>query len=76
VTGDAGARTLTAREIIVATGSAARSVPGIEIDRKTIITSDQAIGLTECRSRSRSWAAARSASSSRRSSIASAVEVT
>ena len=47
VTGGAGARTLTAREIIVATGSSARSVPGIEIDRKTIITSDQAINLTE-----------------------------
>ncbi len=47
VTGGAGARTLTAREIIVATGSSARSVPGIEIDKKTIITSDQAINLTE-----------------------------
>jgi dihydrolipoamide dehydrogenase len=40
--------TLTARkEIIVATGSQPRSVPGIEIDRKRIITSDEAIGLTE-----------------------------
>ena len=47
VTGDAGKRLLTAREIIVATGSSARSVPGIEIDRKTVITSDQAIGLAE-----------------------------
>jgi dihydrolipoamide dehydrogenase len=47
VTGDAGARALTAREIVVATGSSPRSVPGIEIDRKTIITSDQAIALTE-----------------------------
>ena len=46
VTGGSGARTLTAREIVVATGSSARSVPGIEIDRKQIITSDQAIGLT------------------------------
>jgi dihydrolipoyl dehydrogenase len=35
------------KEIIVATGSYARSVPGIEIDRKRIITSDEAIGLTE-----------------------------
>jgi dihydrolipoamide dehydrogenase len=35
------------REIIVATGSAPRSVPGVEIDRKRIITSDEAIGLTE-----------------------------
>ena len=41
-------RTLRARkEIIVATGSAPRGVPGIEIDRKRIITSDEAIGLRE-----------------------------
>ncbi len=38
---------LRAREIIVATGSAARGVPGIEIDRRRIITSDEAIGLRE-----------------------------
>jgi dihydrolipoamide dehydrogenase len=35
----------TAKEIIVATGSTARSVPGIEIDRTRIITSDEAIHL-------------------------------
>jgi dihydrolipoamide dehydrogenase len=41
-------QTLTARkEIIVATGSQPRSVPGIEIDRKRIITSDEAIGLRD-----------------------------
>ena len=41
-------QTLTAKkEIIVATGSAPRSVPGIEIDRKRIITSDEAIHLKE-----------------------------
>jgi len=41
-------QTLSARkEIIVATGSAPRSVPGIEIDRKRIITSDEAIHLRE-----------------------------
>jgi len=40
-------QTLEAKDIIVATGSAARSVPGIEIDRKRIITSDEAIGLKE-----------------------------
>jgi dihydrolipoamide dehydrogenase len=34
-------------EIIVATGSTPRSVPGIEIDRKRIITSDEAVGLRE-----------------------------
>jgi dihydrolipoamide dehydrogenase len=39
-------QTLTAtKEIIVATGSAPRSIPGIEIDREQIITSDEAIGL-------------------------------
>jgi dihydrolipoamide dehydrogenase len=41
-------QTLRARkEIVVATGSAPRSVPGIEIDRKRIITSDEAIHLRE-----------------------------
>jgi dihydrolipoamide dehydrogenase len=46
VTGS-GARQLTAREIVVATGSAPRSLPGIEIDRKHIITSDEAIHLAQ-----------------------------
>ncbi len=40
-------RTVTAREILVATGSAPRSVPGVEIDRRRIITSDEAIDLAE-----------------------------
>ena len=41
-------QTLRARtEIIVATGSTPRGVPGIAIDRKRIITSDEAIGLRE-----------------------------
>jgi dihydrolipoamide dehydrogenase len=40
-------QTLQAGEIIVATGSAARSVPGIEIDRHRIITSDEAIHLAQ-----------------------------
>jgi dihydrolipoamide dehydrogenase len=45
---DGQAQMLSAtREIIVATGSQARSVPGIEIDRKRIITSDEAIGLKD-----------------------------
>ncbi len=45
---DGQAQTLSAtREIIVATGSQPRSVPGITIDRKRIITSDEAIGLRE-----------------------------
>jgi dihydrolipoamide dehydrogenase len=33
------------KEIIVATGSQPRGVPGVEIDRKRIITSDEAINL-------------------------------
>jgi dihydrolipoamide dehydrogenase len=41
-------QTLRARkEIIVATGSAPRSVPGVEIDRRRIITSDEAVHLKE-----------------------------
>ncbi len=41
-------QTLRARkEIIVATGSSPRGVPGIEIDHKRIITSDEAINLRE-----------------------------
>ena len=43
---DGDKQTLTARkEVIVATGSQPRGVPGIEIDRKRIITSDEAINL-------------------------------
>ena len=41
-------QTLTARkEIVVATGSQPRRVPGVELDRKRIISSDEAIGLQE-----------------------------
>ena len=38
-------QTLTAKEIVIATGSYARSVPGIELDRTRIITSDEAIAM-------------------------------
>ena len=41
------AQELQAAEVIVATGSYARSVPGIEIDRTRIITSDEAIHLPQ-----------------------------
>src|SRR5438270_4887365 len=45
---DGDAQTLRAtKEIIVATGSTPRSVPGVEIDRTRIITSDEAIHLRE-----------------------------
>jgi len=40
-------QTLDATDIIVATGSSPRSVPGIEIDHKRIITSDVAIHLAD-----------------------------
>ena len=43
---DGSKQSLTAtKEIIVATGSTPRSVPGIEVDRKKIIFSDEAIHL-------------------------------
>jgi dihydrolipoyl dehydrogenase len=47
VTGPDARKLSARREVIVATGSAPRSVPGVEIDRKTIITSDEAIHLPE-----------------------------
>jgi dihydrolipoamide dehydrogenase len=40
-------QTLEAKEIIIATGSAPRSVPGITIDHERIVTSDEAIHLKE-----------------------------
>ena len=45
VEADGASQELTAKEIIVATGSAPRSVPGVTIDHTRIITSDEAIGL-------------------------------
>ena len=45
VVSDGDAQTLEAREIVIATGSEARSVPGITIDHERIITSDEAIHL-------------------------------
>jgi dihydrolipoamide dehydrogenase len=48
VSGEGGAQELRAtKQIVVATGSAARSVPGVVVDRKRIITSDEAIGLKD-----------------------------
>lgn len=45
---DGSQQTFTAaRELVIATGSAARSVPGITPDGKTIIFSDEAIHLAE-----------------------------
>jgi len=42
---DGAAQTLEAKHIIIATGSQPRSIPGIDIDRTRIITSDEAIAL-------------------------------
>jgi dihydrolipoamide dehydrogenase len=43
---EGGTQKLTAtKELVIATGSAPRSVPGIEVDRKRIIFSDEAIHL-------------------------------
>jgi dihydrolipoamide dehydrogenase len=44
---DGDEQTLEAQEIIVATGSAPRTVPSVTIDRTRIITSDEAIHLKE-----------------------------
>ena len=40
-------RSLLAREIVIATGSTPRAVPGVAIDRERIITSDEAIHFRE-----------------------------
>jgi len=47
VAADGASQELTAKEIIVATGSAPRSVPGVPIDHTRIITSDEAVGLRQ-----------------------------
>ena len=47
VADDGGNVDLEAREIIVATGSAPRGIPGVNVDHERIITSDQAISLRQ-----------------------------
>lgn len=47
VSGGDGDQELNATHVIVATGSAPRSVPGITIDRRRVITSDEAIHMKE-----------------------------
>ncbi len=47
VVSDGQNQELTAKQIIVATGSSPRSVPGITIDHQRVITSDEAIHLKE-----------------------------
>ena len=38
-------RTIEARHVLLATGSYARSIPGLEIDHTSVLTSDDALGL-------------------------------
>ncbi|MEO0756601.1 MAG: dihydrolipoyl dehydrogenase [Cyanobacteria bacterium J06648_16] len=45
VTTEAGERTLTGKDIIISTGSVPFVPPGIELDGKTVFTSDEAIKL-------------------------------
>ncbi|MFC6887417.1 MULTISPECIES: dihydrolipoyl dehydrogenase [Actinomadura] len=45
VTGPDGARTVEGRHIVLATGSAPRSLPGLEIDGERVISSDHALKL-------------------------------
>jgi dihydrolipoamide dehydrogenase len=45
IIGDAGEQTVTARDIIVASGSTPWVPPGVQVDGKTVFTSDDAIKL-------------------------------
>ena len=65
-------QTLEAKEIIVATGSSPRSVPASRSITSASSRATRRSTSKRCRSRSSSWAAARLASSSRRSTAASA----
>ncbi|MFN2465855.1 MAG: dihydrolipoyl dehydrogenase [Candidatus Dormibacteria bacterium] len=47
IDGGESARTIEAGNVIIATGSYARSLPGVEIDGKRVITSDHALALPE-----------------------------
>ncbi|MEX2504576.1 MAG: dihydrolipoyl dehydrogenase [Egicoccus sp.] len=48
VTGEDGATTrVQGRHVVIATGSVARSLPGVEIDGEVVQTSDQALWFTE-----------------------------
>ena len=47
VTGGQKGTLKAGKQIVVATGSQPRSVPGVDIDRRRIITSDEAIGLKD-----------------------------
>jgi dihydrolipoamide dehydrogenase len=44
---DGAETTLSAKNVLIATGSAPRSLPGIEIDHKSVLSSDSILELTE-----------------------------
>jgi len=44
---DGGSQTLAAKNVIIATGARTRPVPGLEVDGKTLITSREALELSE-----------------------------
>jgi dihydrolipoamide dehydrogenase len=47
VKGEAGEQALTTKNVILATGSRPRSLPSLVVDKKSIITSDEILELTE-----------------------------
>ena len=67
-----GERVLNATDIILATGSRVKSLPGLEPDGKRIVTSDDVLKMDTLPERSSSSGRARSASSSRRCTTTSA----
>ena len=70
--GGGGERVLNATDVILATGSRVKSLPGLEIDGKRIVTSDEVLRLDTLPKDIVIWAPAPSASSSRRCSMTSA----
>ena len=60
-----GGRTLVGRHVVIATGSARASSPGLEVDGERVLSSDHALDLDEVPGPRSSSAAAPSAASSR-----------
>ena len=46
VTGDDGSMTLTGRNVIIATGSVPRALPGFAVDGERVVTSDELLSIT------------------------------
>ena len=47
VTGDDGTKTIETKNILIATGSVPRLIPGVEIDGRRVVTSDEILELQE-----------------------------